>query len=124
MKQVAEHKDTTMLQSVSKIYGEEAKRRRDKGQRHQGYELVQDVAGFKAEVQALSLKRARETARRKRSGLNNAFLLSARFQKEQDLNYKARKWQFADGKSTLAVENKNHLIRYIVSGESLQHIFG
>lgn len=113
-----------MLQSVGKVYGEEAIRRRTAGRRHQGYELVQEVADFKAEVYALKSKRARETAERKRAGSETAFLLSAQFWDIEDLDYRFDRWQFADGQSTLAIETKRSLVRYIVSVDRLQYEMG
>lgn len=79
---------------------------------------MQEVATFKAEVKALSLRRARETARRTQSGLNSAFLLSARFWDAQDFTYKVSRWLFADNKAVLAVQRIPNLVRYIVSARS------
>lgn len=115
MEQVAKHDDATILRSVSEVYGEEAGRRRSTGQRHQGYDLVREVAGFKAEVRALSDERAQTTARRKHSGRSNTFLLNARFWSSEELQYEVPRWEFAKGNSTLAVEKGPDLVRYIVS---------
>ena len=115
LQQVAETEDITMLQGISTVYGEEAERGREKGQRHQGYDLVQEVAAFKAEIRALWLERAQETRKRKQSELNNVFLLTARHLNEQDFACKPHNWAFADSTQTLAIETKSRLVRYIVS---------
>ena len=115
LKQVSDNDNPTDLENVSKIYGEEAVRRRKTGQRHEGYELVKEAAEFKARVQALAAKRAQLAAQRAQSRLSKAFLLSACFLDEQDFRYGVHRWAFQSGDSTLAVDNKASLLRYIVS---------
>ncbi|KAL8759096.1 MAG: hypothetical protein Q9184_003721 [Pyrenodesmia sp. 2 TL-2023] len=113
LQQVAENKDVATLQQVSKVYGEEAGKRRRRGVRHQGYDLVREVADFKAKVQALSSTRARETSKRQQSGRPNPFLLRANRLDAQDLTYQYPHWQFADGKATLAKKRNSELTRYV-----------
>ena len=42
--------DPKSLETISKVYGEEAERQRSAGQASQGSELIRDVAAFKAQV--------------------------------------------------------------------------
>ena len=119
LKQVSDNDNPTDLENVSKIYGEEAERRRKAGQRHQGYELVKEAAEFKARVQALATKRAQLAATRRQSRLSKAFLLSARFLDEQDFLYNNPRWEFQNGDSTVAFDIKASLVRYIVSTPKL-----
>ena len=67
------------LRSISKVYEQEVVDRKKAGQRYQGYELIKEVAGFKARVQHLAEKRAEETAKRRASQRTNPFLLSSSF---------------------------------------------
>lgn len=119
---MAENNNVAILQQLSKIYGEEAEKRRRKGQRHQGYDLVREVADFKAEVQALSSKRARETLKRKQSGMTNVFQLRANTLDAQDLTYNYHRWQFADRRATLAFERSRELVHYVVR-ITLSHLY-
>ncbi|KAL8899021.1 MAG: hypothetical protein Q9207_006402 [Kuettlingeria erythrocarpa] len=116
LQQVAENNDIAVLKQISKIYGEEAGKRRKYGQRHQGYDLVRELADFKAEVQDLSLRRARDTLKRKLSGMTSHCLLSANILDPQELTYNQptqRNWPFADGNATLAVKKNGGTARYI-----------
>ena len=123
LKQVSDNDNPTNLENVSKIYGEEAERRRKAGQRHQGYELVKEAAEFKARVQALAAKRAQLAFERGQSRPPKAFLLSASFLHEQDFRYGAQRWAFQNGDSTLAIDTKASLVRYIVSArKSLESV--
>ncbi|KAL8925833.1 MAG: hypothetical protein Q9208_003330 [Pyrenodesmia sp. 3 TL-2023] len=110
---VAENDDVTTLQQVSKVYGDEAEKRRRKGQRYQGYDLVREAADFKARVHTLSSDRAYKTSKRRRSGVTNPFLLSANYLDARELTYKHPHWQFADGKATLAATRDYRLVHYV-----------
>ena len=110
------------LETMRNIYEEEANRRREKGQSYQEYELVKDVAGFKARVQTLTEKRAHLLEERLRNKENpGAFLLSngsVRFWNKRDVRYGEDRWEFREGNSTLAINDKDQLIHYIVSVSS------
>lgn len=108
---VTGNKDPASLQLVSKVYGEEADRRREAGQSNQGYELIRDVASFKARVQALAAKRYEKVVERQRAKKFAPFLFSARFWNKDDFEiFNSSKNGFR-----LAVNKKECKARYIVS---------
>ena len=116
---VAERSHVAHLRTTSEVYGGEAERRRKSGQPYKDYELVKDVAEFKANVHALAEKRARRTAESSRIVMTPpAFLIgggTARFWKEQEFEFR---WGYKTDKLTLATESKKLLFRYVVSAES------
>ena len=68
-----------------------------------------------ASPRALWLERAREASKRKRSEVNNFFLLTARPRYEQDFTYKLHIWAFAGSTQSLAMDTKSRLVPYIES---------
>ena len=109
---------------MSKVYGEEADRKRKAGQRYSGYELIKDVANYKARVRSLASRRAQETERRRSSINPKSFLLSNQFLDEQDYEYGADRWKLMNGMSSLAIRKKAHAMYYIVgiAGRSVYYI--
>ena len=106
--------DPKALETISKVYGEEAERQRSAGQVSHGAELVRDVAAFKAQVQKLAAKRKEKTLNRRRSGFNKAFLLSGAFCDIHD--YKLDSVDSHDRNTlNLATDMKTSQCRYIVS---------
>ena len=97
------------------MYEQEAVDRKKAGQRYKGYELIKEVAGFKARVQHLAEKRAEETAKRRASQWTNAFLLSTYFLDEDDFRLSYPKWGKQESTLTLATVDRLDTLRYIVS---------
>ena len=97
------------------MYEQEAVDRKKAGQRYQGYELIKEVADFKARVQHLAEKRAVEMARRRASQRTNAFLLSTCFLNEDDFRFSFPEWGSQGSTLTLATVDRLDALRYIVS---------
>lgn len=116
---VTGNKDPASLEILSKVYGEEADRRRKAGQSHQGYELVRDVASFKARVQALAAKRSEKAAERQRAKKYAPFLFSARFWGKDDFEI----LNSSKNGFRLAVYKKECKTRYIVSSHLEYMVF-
>ena len=103
------------LRSISRVYEQEAVERKRAGQRYQGYELIKEVADFKARVQLLATQRAEETAKRRASRRSNAFLLSRKFLKMDEFQYRSPGRRPQESTLTLATADKLDALRYIVS---------
>ncbi len=119
LKQLSRSDNADDLKSISKVYEQEAVERKRAGQRYQGYELIKEVADFKAKVQHLAKKRAEETAKR-RSFLrsdqrSNSFLLSTCFLDVEDFRYSFPEWRPQESTLTVAIVDKLDALRYIVS---------
>ena len=115
LNQISISDDSTQLMSMGKVYGEEAARKRKAGQRYSGYELIKDVANYKARIRSLAIQRSQETQKRQSSSTNaKSFLLSNRFLDEQDYEYGADRWKFTNGRSSLAIKKQAHVMYYIV----------
>ena len=114
MNQISISDDSSQLRNIGRVYGDEAARKRKAGQRYSGYELIKDVANYKARVRSLALQRAQETEKRQSSMNAKSFLLSNRFLDEQDYEYGADKWKFMNGMSSLAIKKQAHVLYYIV----------
>lgn len=115
LNQISVSDDPSQLRDLSKVYGEEATRRRITGQRHRNYELIKDVADYKARVRSLAVQRAQETKKRNGIAGAKAFLLSSRFLNAEDYAYGAARWAFMKGKSSLAFKKQAYVMCYIVS---------
>ena len=97
------------------MYEQEAVDRKKAGQRYQGYELIKEVADFKARVQHLAGKRAVEMARRGASKRTDAFLLSTCFLNEDDFRFSFPERGSQESTLTLATVDRLDALRYIVS---------
>ena len=116
MNQVSNIEDPDQLNHLSKVYGEEADRRRHGGQRHRGYELIRDVADYKARVRSLATKRIQVTwERKKTSDDTTAFLLSSRFWDAKHLRFGMNRWKFMNGKATMAIDVRKSNVYYLVT---------
>lgn len=115
---VSGNRDATSLQIVSTVYGEEAERRRKAGQRHQGYELISEIAAFKARAQNLAAKRRKKEVQRRRANQMTSFLFSGRFWELQDFEICQDVGQAQSASLKLAMDRKELSTRYIVSLES------
>lgn len=115
---VSGNRDAASLQIVSTVYGEEAERRRRAGQRHQGYELISEIAAFKARAQNLAAKRRQKEAQRRRANQMTSFLFSGRFWEIEDFEFCQDIGQPRSANMKLAVDKKELSTRYIVSLES------
>ena len=99
------------------MYEEEVIDRKKAGRRYQGYELIKEVAGFKARVQHLAEKRAEETTKRRASQRTNPFLLSTRFLDMDDFRLAYPEWPAwgaVENALTLATVDRLDALRYIV----------
>ena len=115
MKELSSNDNPDHLRSISDVYKQEAVERKRAGQRYRGYELIKEVADFKARVQHLAEKRAEETAKRKASQRTNAFLLSTAFLKIEEFQYDIPESWDPEGTLTLATVDRLDALRYIVS---------
>ena len=115
LKELSSNDNPDYLRSISKVYEQEAVHRKKAGQRYQGYELIKEVADFKARVQHLAEKRAEETAKRRASQRTNAFLLSTDFLDVEAFQFSIPKWKPQESTLTLATVDRLDVLRYIVS---------
>ena len=97
------------------MYEQEAVERKRAGQRYQGYELIKEVADFKARVQHLAKRRAEETAKRRVLQRSNAFLLSTCFLDVDEFRYSFPERRPQKSTLTLATVDRLDTLRYIVS---------
>ena len=97
------------------MYEQEAVERKRAGQRYRGYELIKEVANFKARVQHLAKKRADETIKRRASQRTDPFLLSTCFLNMDEIRYSLPEWGLREGTLTLATVDRLDALRYIVS---------
>ena len=109
MKELSDNDDPYHLRSISEVYEQEVVKRKKAGQRYQGYELIKEVASFKARVQDLADRRAEEMFER-----SEAFLLSTCF---LDVNeFKLEGKRFGEPPTlNLASVDRLDALRYIVS---------
>ena len=114
MNQISICNDSSQLRDIGRVYGDEAARKRKAGQRYSGYELIKDIANYKARVRSLALQRAQETEKRQSSMNAKSFLLSNRFLDEQDYEYGADRWRFMNGLASLAIKKQAHVMYYVV----------
>ena len=115
LKELSSNENPDDLISISKVYEQEAVDRKKAGQRYQGYELIKEVAGFKARLQHLAKKRVEETDKRRASHRTNAFLLSTCFLHVEDFLFSHPKRRVQESTSTLATVDRLNALRYIVS---------
>ncbi len=115
MKELSSSDNPGDLKIISGVYEKEAVDRKRAGQRYQGYELVKEVADFKARVQHLAEERAEETAKRRASQRTHAFLLSTDFLDVEKFRFSVPKWRPQESTLTLATVDRLDVLRYIVS---------
>ena len=115
LKELTSNDNPDHLISISKVYEQEAVDRKNAGQRYKGYELIKEVAGFKARIQRLADKRAEETAKRRASQRTNAFLLSTCFLNQDDFRFSYPERGSQESTLTLATVDRLDALRYIVS---------
>ena len=97
------------------MYEQEAVDRKKAGKRYQGYELIKEVAGFKARVQRLAERRAEETTRRRALQQTDQFLLSTCFLDVNEFKYDFGGWRSPRNTLTLASMDRLDALCYIVS---------
>ena len=115
LKQLSNSNNPDDLRSISRVYEQEAVERKRAGQRYQGYEMIKEVADFKARVQHLAEKRAEETAKRRASQRTNAFLLSTDFLDIEKFQFSIPKRTPQESTLTLATVDRLDALSYIVS---------
>ncbi|KAL8824223.1 MAG: hypothetical protein Q9191_005203 [Dirinaria sp. TL-2023a] len=109
---VSSNRDPDKLRAVSRIYGEEAERRRKAGQHTQGPELIRDIAAFKASAQQL-VKR-RRTALQQDEMLNEkSFLLSGEYLNVDNFDFKESPSETGSTQIALAKDKTAQKTRYI-----------
>ena len=109
MKELSDNDDPYHLKSISEVYEQEAVKRKKAGKRYRGYDLIKEVASFKARVQDLADRRAGETIKR-----SEAFLLSTCFLDMNEFNLEGKRFGESPTLNLASVDRLDAL-RYIVS---------
>ena len=115
LKQLSNSNNPDDLKSISRVYEEEVKDRKRAGQRYQGYELIQEVFDFKARIQQLARKRAKEMTKRRASGRSTVFLFSKPFLNVNEFRYDWPRGGHLESTLTLATVEKLGALHYVVS---------
>ncbi|KAL8795100.1 MAG: hypothetical protein Q9195_002397 [Heterodermia aff. obscurata] len=110
---VSSNQDPINLETVSRVYGEEIKRRHKAGQQAQGLELIRDIAAFKARAQQLVKRRYRAHEERRRSNKEKSFLLSGDYLDVQEFDIKDNSSASGSTEVTLAISKRVRKTRYI-----------
>ena len=114
---VSGNQDPRNLETVSRVYGEEIKRRHKAGQQAEGLELIRDIAAFKARAQQLVKQRYRVHEERRKSNKEKSFLLSGSYLEVQDFDIKDDSSASVSTNVTLAIGKVSKGVRktrYIV----------